>query len=96
MAIAGLLLAALSVTVLLDRQRASREDAWRQISTTGLVRVAMDAAYPPFEWVDDQGFYHGLDADLARAIASRWGLRSSLSTSLLMGCTTRSLHTRPI
>lgn len=74
MAIAGLLLAVLLVTVLLHRQRASREDAWRQISSTGLVRVAMDAAYPPFEWVDDQGFYHGLDADLARTIASRWGV----------------------
>lgn len=73
-AIAGLLLAVLFVAVLLGRQRVSREDAWRQIAATGVVRVAMDAAYPPFEWVDEHGVYHGLDADLARAMASRWGL----------------------
>lgn len=71
--VAGVLLAVL-FAVLLDRQRVSREDAWQQINATGIVRVAMDAAYPPFEWVDDQGMYHGLDADLARAIAGRWGL----------------------
>ena len=34
----------------------------------------MDASYPPFEVVDEQGSYRGLDVDLAQALASRWGV----------------------
>ncbi len=61
---------------LLARQRVSREDAWQQIKVSGVMRVAMDAAYPPFEWVDSEGVYHGLDAELARKLAERWGVEA--------------------
>jgi len=56
-------------------RRAERTDAWLQITETGLVRVAMDASYPPFEWVDEHGVYHGYDVALAQALAARWGVQ---------------------
>jgi polar amino acid transport system substrate-binding protein len=66
--------AVMVVAGVLASQRAQREDAWDEILATGVVRVAMDASYPPFEWVDDQGVYHGYDVSLAQALGQHWGV----------------------
>lgn len=40
----------------------------------GVVRVAIDATYPPFAFVDADGALAGVDADIGRAIAEQVGL----------------------
>ncbi len=51
-----------------------RDVAWERIQRDGLLRVGMDASYPPFEVVTDDGEFFGLDVDLARALGERWGV----------------------
>jgi ABC-type amino acid transport substrate-binding protein len=52
-----------------------RDVAWERIQRDGLLRVGMDASYPPFEVVTDDGEFLGLDVDLARALGERWGVK---------------------
>ena len=47
---------------------------WERIQRTGVLRVGMDASYPPFEWLDKSGRFRGVDVELARALAERWGV----------------------
>jgi len=68
-AVAALLARGLGATVL----SAMREDAtWSRIQNDRLLRVGMDASYPPFENVDEAGTFTGYDVDLARALGDRW------------------------
>lgn len=53
-----------------------QEDIWASIQREGVLRVCMDASYPPFEDVDTAGHFYGLDVDLAQALAERWGVRA--------------------
>ena len=50
------------------------DPTWERIQREGVVRVGMDANFPPFEVVDDEGRFSGLDVDLATALAERWGV----------------------
>lgn len=50
-------------------------DAWEIIQERGFMRVGMDASYPPFEWIDENGTFQGYDVALAQALAERWGVR---------------------
>ncbi len=52
------------------------EDVWASIQREGVLRVCMDASYPPFEYVDASGQFYGFDVDLAQALAARWGVRA--------------------
>ena len=53
------------------------EDAvMARIERSGVMRVGMDANYPPFEWIDAEGVYQGYDVDLARALAARLGVEA--------------------
>lgn len=55
---------------------AGRPDkSWERVQARGVLRVGTDASYPPFEFVDDQAQIAGFDADLARAVATRLGVR---------------------
>lgn len=49
-----------------------RDGTWQQVQEERLLRVGMDASYPPFEWIDEQGEFVGYDVDLARELARRW------------------------
>jgi len=40
-----------------------------KLKTSGVLRVAGDASFPPFFYLDEKGEFQGFDADLARAIA---------------------------
>lgn len=51
-----------------------QDNTWQRIQKEGVLRVGMDASYPPFEWIDDQGEFVGYDVDLARELARRWGV----------------------
>ena len=49
-----------------------RDEAWTRIQREGVLRIGMDASYPPFEVTDDEGSCTGFDVDLATALAERW------------------------
>lgn len=54
----------------------AKEDLWAALQRRGALRVCLDASYPPFENVNEQGQFAGLDVDLARLLAARWGLEA--------------------
>ncbi len=53
----------------------AEDDAWARIEQSGVLRVGLDPTFPPFENDDGQGL-HGLDVDLARALAAELGLQA--------------------
>jgi ABC-type amino acid transport substrate-binding protein len=55
-----------------------RDPVWARIQERGVWRVGMDPSFPPFENLDAAGQPVGLDVDLARAIATRWGVQLEL------------------
>jgi len=55
------------------------DETWARIQGEGLMRVGMDASWPPFEYIDEStGQIVGLDVDLARAIGQRLGVEVEL------------------
>jgi L-cystine transport system substrate-binding protein len=57
--------------------RAPRADkAWAKIRQSGVVRFGMDTGFLPFDGMTASGEFMGLDADLARELAGRLGLRA--------------------
>jgi len=52
------------------------DPSWELIQRRGVVRVGMDAMYPPFEVQDESGDFSGYDVDLAQELARRWGVRA--------------------
>jgi polar amino acid transport system substrate-binding protein len=53
-----------------------KKDIWQSLQRSGVLRICMDASYPPFEDVDAQGRFLGFDVDLAHRLAARWGLQA--------------------
>ncbi|MHB0856953.1 MAG: substrate-binding periplasmic protein [Anaerolineae bacterium] len=53
----------------------AQDQTWERVQREGVLRVGMDASYPPFEVMGGEGQYVGLDVDLARALAERWGVQ---------------------
>lgn len=49
------------------------EQAWLQ-ERNGIIRLAPDPAFPPLEWIDEQGTYRGFVADCFRLIEARLGV----------------------
>jgi ABC-type amino acid transport substrate-binding protein len=79
-AAAGLLLAASAVLAVrlwrgdLALPFGGGDETWARIGREGVLRVGMDASYPPFELADDAGRFSGYDVDLAGELARRWGV----------------------
>ena len=65
------------------------DPTWERMTRSGVLRVGMDATYPPFDTFDGAGQFAGYDVDLVTELGRRWGVRVSSSTSTLMDCTTR-------
>ena len=58
---------------------AARDDGTlADIQRRGTLRVGLDASFPPFETIDEQGQIVGLDVDLAREIAVDLGVQVEL------------------
>jgi ABC-type amino acid transport substrate-binding protein len=49
------------------------DDAWDRVRETGILRVGMDASFPPFETIAADGTLVGFDVDLARELGRRLG-----------------------
>ncbi len=60
-------------TVLLLRNE-QEDRAWEQVQQAGVMRVGMDASYPPFNFIGPDGAYGGFDVDLANEIGARLGV----------------------
>lgn len=56
--------------------------AWKRASETGVLRVGMDASFPPFEAVAPDGSLVGLDVDLAREVGRRLELETQFVANL--------------
>lgn len=73
-------LAALLVFLWLSRRAADvalgPDATWSQVHESKVLRVGMDASYPPFEWIDAEGRFQGLDVALAEALAARWDVEA--------------------
>lgn len=52
--------------------------AWEKALASGVLRVGMDASYPPFEFIDAHGEVVGFDVDLAHEIGRRLGFEVTL------------------
>ncbi|MCD6345077.1 MAG: amino acid ABC transporter substrate-binding protein [Anaerolineae bacterium] len=53
-----------------------RAAALERVREAGVLRVAMDPSFPPFESVDEGGAVVGCDVDLARELARRLGVQA--------------------
>jgi polar amino acid transport system substrate-binding protein len=71
----GLIVLLLVIVVAVGLLMRAREDdgTLARVQATGELRVGLDASFPPFETLDAGGNIVGLDADLARAIATALG-----------------------
>jgi ABC-type amino acid transport substrate-binding protein len=55
----------------------SSDDTLDRVRETGILRVGMDASFPPFEFVSADGTLAGFDVDLAQELGQRLGPTSS-------------------
>jgi polar amino acid transport system substrate-binding protein len=79
LAILALAAIALAIWFVLTRFGREEDETWARIQREGLMRVGMDASWPPFEYIDEPtGQIVGLDVDLARAIGQRLGVEVEL------------------
>ncbi len=61
---------ALSISLLSEQ---TEDAAWERLQETGVLRIGLDASYPPFEYVDSHNQIVGLDVDLATELGRRLG-----------------------
>jgi polar amino acid transport system substrate-binding protein len=60
----------------LSQGGARKDYAWQRMKAEGVLRVAVDPSYPPFEFEDEAtGELKGYDIDLAREIGRRLGVQ---------------------
>lgn len=66
----------IGIVAFLATGQKEEDRAWERILDSGVMRVGMDASYPPFEFIDEStGSILGFDADLAYEIGRRLGLQ---------------------
>jgi polar amino acid transport system substrate-binding protein len=53
-----------------------------RVLEAGVLRVGMDASFPPFEYVDEEGNLVGFDVDLARNVADHLGVEVEFVANL--------------
>lgn len=74
-----IILITIAVILLIVPFIGQNDDSWQSILRGGVIRVGMDAAYPPFESLDPiTGDIIGFDADLAAALGEELGVRIEL------------------
>lgn len=77
------LLVAVAVLAAIGTQRGpgrGRDETWARCQREGLLRVGMDASYPPFE-VEVDGQFQGYDVDMAQEIGRRLGLEVTFANT---------------
>jgi len=51
-----------------------KDETWEHIQQQGVMRVGMDASYPPFEDIDEEGKLIGYDVELTHELGRRFGV----------------------
>jgi len=64
------------VLLILFWPRPPADDSLKLVQARGTLVVAVDAAYPPFAFVNEKGRFRGFDPDLARELARRLGVKA--------------------
>ena len=59
-----------------------RDSTWERVQETGVLRVGMDASFPPFESIAADGSLVGFDVDLAREVSQRLGVKPHFVANL--------------
>ncbi len=77
-----LALAALLIAASVVACRSPSDPAWERVRDSGLLRVGMDASFPPFEFVAADGSLAGFDVDLARGLSARLGVEPQFVANL--------------
>lgn len=80
--VGGVLLAALVTVGNVVGCLSPRDVTWERVSETGVLRVGMDASFPPFEAVAADGSLVGFDVDLARELSRRLGAEPQFAANL--------------
>jgi ABC-type amino acid transport substrate-binding protein len=70
----GILTSAAGLWVILTPGEPPKDETWERIQLDGVMRVALDASYPPFEYIDEGGNLVGYDIDLAHELGRRFGV----------------------
>jgi ABC-type amino acid transport substrate-binding protein len=78
----GLAFVAAVATMVLVACSPPYDVAWKRASETGVLRVGMDASFPPFEAVALDGSLVGFDVDLVREVSQRLGLAPQFVANL--------------
>jgi polar amino acid transport system substrate-binding protein len=58
------------------------DDAWDRVRASGIMRVGMDASFPPFETIAADGGLVGFDVDLAQELGRRLGIEVQFVANL--------------
>ena len=58
------------------------DDTWDRVREAGVLRVGMDASFPPFEMIAADGTLVGFDVDLARELGRRLGVEVQFVANL--------------
>jgi polar amino acid transport system substrate-binding protein len=58
------------------------DDTWDRVRETGVLRVGMDASFPPFETIAADGSLVGFDVDIARELGRRIGVEVQFVANL--------------
>lgn len=58
------------------------DETWDRVRQAGVLRVGMDASFPPFEWISSDGTLTGLDSALARELGHRLGVEVQFVANL--------------
>lgn len=58
------------------------DDTWDRIHETGILRVGMDASFPPFEFISADGTLAGFDVDLAQELGRRLDVEAQFIVNL--------------
>lgn len=56
-------------------QAGGRDESLARVKQSGVLRVGLEATFPPFETTDGQGNFGGFDIDVAHAIAAELGVQ---------------------
>lgn len=75
--LAGILAAVLILLTVFLFSRAGQDQSLNRVRQAGVLVIALDASYPPFETTDGRGNYGGFDVDLGRLIAARLGVQAA-------------------
>ena len=76
---AAIIILSLALITGLSGCKKKKDSAWEQMLSTGILRVGMDASYPPFEFLDADGQFAGFDVDLANEIGRRLDVETVLA-----------------